>query len=633
MGKLEDLERGLYGKDDEEIRRRSGRRVLFPKSVRNIPQVWQELPKQIGMGEGIKQSILNRKFLKIFFGGVGILALIMGSVFLFFYLGTRGQEAEVTIHDRGTVSAGGLVTIPITFRNTSSTSLKEVELTVVLPAGSIIVEEGQERSAPSRIVRKVEDLDPAEEGSAEIAAKLFGKEGEEKEILATLTYRPENLRARFSAKSSRNFMIGAVPLAIVWEVPEKFSSNQEVQAVIRYNSSASFPFRNMWLRVEYPFGFNVVSSSVKPTEGNNIWNIGDLDPGEEGSIQIAGKITGEEGEIKSFIGALGVFNPLTKEWRAFQESALTSKIAVAPLSITGLLNGSREPIIDLGENLEFALHYKNNTEKPLRNITLRARLEGSVLDLPTLQIDKGTFDSGTNSIVWSSAIAPELRELAPGQGGEFKFEVEIKARPAIRGAGDKNQIVRLNAEISPAFVPEEFSGAGLTGRDLVEAKVRTKILFSAKALHASSPILTSGPIPPRVGSETVYTILWEVRNFTNDIDGVQVVGILPPNVTWKNVFSPKDSRVVFDSATSEVRWNVGKVPAGTGINSPALTMAFQVSVTPSQVDRGKTMTLVTESQFSGKDSFVKEDLQEKIGNINTDLRDEPGGQVQDGVVK
>lgn len=632
MGKLDELEKNLYGKDDEELRRRTKRRVLFPKSLRKLPQVWMDKPKETET-PGEDKNILNRKLLKFFLGGAGVLAIVMSSVFLFFYLGTRGREAEVVIHDRGPITAGELVTIPVTFRNISNTTLKEVELTLVLPEGSLVQEEGQDRQAPSRIIRKIDDLDPNEEESAEITAKLFGKEGEEKEVLATLIYRPENLRARFSSKDSKNFLIGQVPLAVIWEIPEIFSNNQEVKAVVRFNSSASFIFRNMWLRLEYPLGFKFLSSSLKPQEGENTWSLGNIDPGEESSIEVRGRITGEEGEIKSFRADLGVLNTLTKNWVTFRESLAAGKIAVAPLSVTGSLKGSRETTVGLGENLQFVLRYKNNTESTLRNITIRASLQGPILDLQTLVIDKGNFDFNTRSLVWNSATAKELSELEPGEEGEFHFEIKTKFNPAVKEDADKNQVVRMSAEIKPAFVPEEFAGTDLTGRDSIEAKVRTKVLFSARALYRSSPIPTSGPLPPKVGAKTVYTILWEIRNFTNDAENIQVVGILPPNVVWENVFTPQDFRIIFDPATSEVRWNVGKVPAGTGINAPALTLAFQISITPSTADRGRTMTLLTESRLSGKDAFVKEDLQETVGNIGTELRDDPGVSAQEGTVR
>jgi hypothetical protein len=633
MGKLEELEQGIYGKDDEERLRRTKRRVLFPKSIRKLPQVWMDKSKDIRPSGEEDRNMLNRKFLKFFLGGAGVLIIVMGSVFLFLYLGTRGQEAEVTIHDRGPVRAGELVTIPITFRNISSSVLKEVELTVILPEGSLVQEEGQDRPAPSRIVHKISDLDSGKEGSIEVLAKLFGKEGEEKEILTTLIYRPENLRARFSSKASKNFLIGLVPLAVVWEIPEIFSNNQEMKAIVRYNSSASFSFRNMWLRLEYPLGFQFISSAIKSEEGNNIWNVGDIDPGEEGSVEVLGRISGEEGEIKSFRAELGVFNTLTKEWRTFRDSHAAGKIAVTPLSITGSLKGSRETTVGLGENLQFTLRYKNNTEATLRNITVRATLEGPVLDFATLLIDKGNFDFNTRSIVWTAANAKELGELKPREEGEFHFEIQTKSRPAILHDSDKNQVVRLNAEIKPAFIPQEFTGTDLTGRDSIEAKVRTKMLFSSKVLYRSSPLPTSGPLPPKVGAKTVYTILWEIRNFTNDAENVQVIGLLPPNVVWENVFSPKDSRIIFDPATSEIRWNAGKVAAGTGINSPALTLAFQVSITPSTVDVGHALILLIESRLTGKDAFTGEELRETVGSQGTELRDDPGVSSQDGVVK
>ena len=633
MGRLEDLEQNLYDEDEEKIRRRIRRRVLFPRSSRKLPQVWAEKEGAVTAAQG-KGKDWNRVFLKFFWGGIGVLAIVLGAVFVFLYLGTRGQEAELEIYSRGPIEAGELVTIPITFRNVSSTLLKEVELTIILPEGTLVEEGGSAKPAPSRIIRKIEDLSPGKEGSTEITAQFLGKEGEVEKVQASLVYRPENLRARFSSKSSKDFLISRVPLALTLEAPEMLSQSQEMKIIVRYNSSSPRPFGNMWLRMVYPPGFQFISSNPKSDPVTPaIWNIGSLNPGQEGSVEIKGRMTGEEGETKSFQGELGVFNPLTREWKTFRESSVGPKIALTPLSVTMLLNGTREIIISPGDSLRLILRYKNNTELPLRNITVRSALEGVLFDLQTLSINQGIFDQNSRAIVWSAATSPELQELAPGEAGELQFEVKTKSRPPVRGEADQNQTVRISTEIKPAFVPSEFTGTDLTGRDYLEAKVRTQVLFAGKSLFRSSPLRTSGPLPPKVGQKTIYTVLWEVRNFTNAVENIQIVGSLPPNVRWEESFSPQDARVTFDSATSEVRWNVGGIKAGIGVNAPALTLAFQISITPSIVDIGQPLTLVSESRLNGKDNFTQEEIRESLPELSTELREDTATQSSEWVVR
>ena len=625
MGKLEDLEKKLYGEDKEEIHRRMRRRVLFPRSLHKTSPGWQDpLPKPKE-----ESSRPNRTMLRIFLGAMGIIFIILGATFLFLYLGTRGQEAELVIHDRGPIEAGEIITIPFTFRNVSRTALKEVELTIILPEGSVFYDAGENKTAPLRIIRKLEDLNPGAEGMVEITARLFGQEGEGKEVQGILLYRPENLRARFSSKETKIFTIGRVPLALSWEIPEILSRGQEVEARLYYTSSAPQPFRDLWVRFEYPTGFEFISSNPAPEVADSIWKIGALEPGKEGTIRLKGKISGEEGELKSFRSELGIFNPLTKEWRSFREATATSKIAVTLLSIQTFLGGSRKAIITPGDHLNFTLRYKNNTQAVLRGVTARAFLEGEIIDFSSLNFRDAVFDFATRSLVWSQGTAAELREVEPGQSGEFSFSVKTKSIPVVRGEQDKNQTVRLRTEIQTGMAPAGFLGTDLSGRDTLEFKVRTKISFSGKVLFRSSPIPNSGSLPPRVGAKIDYVVLWEVRNFTNDAQNLEAVAILPPNVRWNGVFLPQDGRVVFDQGSGEVRWSVGDVKAGTGIISPALTMAFQVSVIPAEVDVGNFLVLITESRLKGKDAFVGEEITEILPSITTELSNDPAVSLEE----
>lgn len=619
MGKLEDLEKELYKEDGEEILRRMRRRVLFPRSLHKISPIWQEpLPK-------LKEESgrPNRTMLKFFLGAMGIILIILGATFLFLYLGTRGQEAELTIRDRGPIEAGEIITIPFAFRNVSRTALKEVELTIILPEGSVFYDAGEDKTAPLRIIRKLEDLDPGAEGTVEITVRLFGQEGEGKEVQGILLYRPENLRARFSSKETKIFTIGRVPLALSWEIPEILSQGQEVEAVLYYTSNAPQPFQDLWVRFEYPPGFEFISGDPAPEVADSIWKIGALEPGKEGTIRLKGRILGEEGELKSFRSELGIFNPLTKEWKSFREATAVSKIAVTPLSVQAFLSGSRKATVTPGDQLNFTLRYKNNTQAVLRGVTARAFLEGEIIDSSSLNFRDGVFDFATRSLVWGPGTAAELREVQPGQSGEFIFSVKTKTIPVVRGEQDKNQTVRLRAEIQTGVVPAGFLGTDLSSRDALEFKVRTKISFSGKVLFRSSPILNSGSLPPMVGAKTDYVVLFEVRNFTNDAQNLEAVAILPPNIKWNGVFLPQASRVVFDQGSSEVRWSAGDVKAGTGIISPALTLAFQVSVIPAEVDVGNSLVLITESRLKGKDAFVGEEIAEILPSLTTELSNDP----------
>ena len=187
---------------------------------------------------------------------------------------------------------------------------------------------------------------------------------------------------------------------------------------------------------------------------------------------------------------------------------------------------------------------------------------------------------------------------------------------------DKNFVVRLRSNIEAAGVPRELVGTDVRSKETFELKVGSKVLFVGRSLHRSSTIINSGPLPPRVGEKTTYTVLWEVRNFTNDLENAEIKASLPPNIKWENVISPQDAKITFNSVSGEVRWNIGKLKAGTGVLSPALLSEFKLSIIPSIADAGETVLLLSASRLEAKDTFTGEDVGLDIGPLSTELRDD-----------
>jgi hypothetical protein len=316
-------------------------------------------------------------------------------------------------------------------------------------------------------------------------------------------------------------------------------------------------------------------------------------------------------------------DPLTQEWRSFSESSREIKIAVTPLFVKGFLNRN-SGIIAPGESLEFSVRYRNNTQFVLQNITVKAFIESDILDFSSLIIrEGGVFDARTRAIVWGPANIPALKSLAPGSGGEFLFNIKARARPLVRTANDKNLMVTLRTQISPAAIPPQLTGTKLEHEDTLSLKVSSLVLFSGKSLYRTSPFKNSGPLPPRVGKETTYTISWEIRNFNNDLDNVQIQATIPPNVVWKDTIFPSDARIVYDSGSGLVRWSVGAVKAGTGVITPALVGAFKVAITPSVLDINQSPTLINESTLTFRDSFTQEEREMKFNPITIELRQDP----------
>lgn len=620
MGKLEELEEELYGAEsDPGASRRKRQFIVFP-SGKNVETSWDVYAPRPGL---FRRLAISRTVALFFLGG---LVFIVGiGIFVSLYLGSDRREAEVAIASRDPVEGGESFTLPITFRNIASVTLEEAELAVILPPDSFIRDEsGIERAAPPRVIRRIGTLEPGEEGKIEFTVRLFGREGEGKDITAQLLYRPSGLRARFSSQSAKRVTIGRVPLVLYWEMPETVSPRQEVSVTLRASSQARVPFENLWLRLDYPPGFAVASALPEPTTGDALWNIGTLAPGEEKMITLKARFGGAGGETQSLHAGLGAFNEFTKEWKPWRESAREVKLSAAPFLLETTLEGRREGVVRPGSPMGIALRYHNRSSVPVKDISIRAALEGEIIDPASLSIGEGgVFDFSTKAIVWGPGGTEALREVAPDRGGELHIQTRARERPVMHTSADKNLTVKIRAHIEAPRLPQELAGGELAPDDAVEFKVATIALVSGRAVHRTSPIPNTGSLPPKVGEKTTYTIVWEARNFTNEIENGVIRASLPPNVRWEGVVSPQDAGVRFDQAGSAVQWQIGKIAPGTGVVAPARIAAFQISVIPSEIDAGKIMTLATDVRFSGRDAFTGEEISLGMDNLDIQLKDDP----------
>ncbi len=622
MTNLEELEKKLYGSSGkEEMKKRMWRRIIFRSPPHKSPRQWEDAPpKEDETPQSRLRAFTTRTLILYGLGIIFLFILIAGGFFVLFYVGTRGQEARISFDVRSTAAAGVPLTVPVLIENTSDSFLREVEFGIIFPKGALIRAGGGESLAPARLTKRIDDLEPGKKITFEYEARFFGREGEEQTIEGILLYRPESLRARFTARAQKTVTIQGVPLSVSWELPSVVARGQEIEAVVRYGSSAELPFDNLFLRLSYPSGFSFVSGDPKPHAENAIWNIGSLAPGQDGAIRFRGTITGEEGAIQTFRAGLGSFNQSAGEWKSFQESSHETRIAVVPLSIAGEWIGAGAGVVLGGETISFRARFRNNTAFLIKNVSVRVALEGKLFDLSTLSIqDGGVFDFGTQSIVWGPGSTKILKELGPAESGELRFDVQTQARPVVRGPADYNQTIRFRSSIDAATLPAELKGARVSHEDVFELKLASQVLFLARALYENTFIQNSGPYPPVAGEKTTYTIIWEMRNFTNDVDNVLVRGTLPPNIRWEGKTFPEDVRITFDPASSEVRWNIGTIPAGVGVVTSALTGAFQVSATPAPTNRGRAIGLMNESALVGRDSFTGLSFEKVQGDVHADL--------------
>jgi hypothetical protein len=160
--------------------------------------------------------------------------------------------------------------------------------------------------------------------------------------------------------------------------------------------------------------------------------------------------------------------------------------------------------------------------------------------------------------------------------------------------------------------------------------VVTDLQLIPKVLHYSGPIQNTGTLPLGVGKETTFTVVWQIANSTNTVNGVVVKTTLPTGITWNNVIAPSTaaSNLVYNSVTREITWNVGDVPVG----QDAKSIAFKLAITPSTSQINTVPKLTNDITLIGADSITKTPLSQTKRALDTHLVGDTSTVGADGKV-
>jgi len=290
------------------------------------------------------------------------------------------------------------------------------------------------------------------------------------------------------------------------------------------------------------------------------------------------------------------------------------------LFISQQVNGNSSYIASPGETLHYKIFFRNIGSTPFEDLFMIVRLDGSALDFSTIEArNKGQVQPNDNMIIWAYKDVSMLKNLNVQEEGFVEFYVKVKDNFSASGPDQASAVITTNVNLSQ--MTQNFT-----------VKVNSGLTISQKAFYKSFDMQNSGPIPPRVGQATTFTIQWDIRNYFSDAKNVRVKATLPQNVSLTGKTMPEWSNFLYDSASREVTWSPGDILAGTGVNGDPYMLSFQVSLVPSQSQKGSTAPLISQVQISGENQFTGTLITAQNSGVNTSLPDDfensGGGIVQ-----
>ncbi|NCT00178.1 hypothetical protein GW765_04360 [Candidatus Parcubacteria bacterium] len=456
---------------------------------------------------------------------------------------------------------------------------------------------------------------------------LFGQQGSLQEIQATIEYRIKGSNAIFFKPLSHFVTLNSAPIDLAVSANGNVVSGQRSSFTIKIRTNNSVTTQDIGVKVEYPTGFRFEESDVDPVFGDNIWHLGDLAPGSEKEITFSGILFGEERDERAFRFFVGPYTNFSNAELAQVYSSYihTATISKPFIGAQVLIAGIEDEVVAMNseELIPVTIKWSNNLPTRIDDVVLEIKIDGDIVNESSIQSSGGFYDSNTRTLRWDKTNYGSFASVQPGTRSNINFS--LASIPLYQG-GDlaKDEEITLSVSVSGKKPTEGGSLETIKNSSQKIVKINSDLFVTADGFFRSGPFNNIGSIPPVVGQETEYTIIWSVTNSANSVSGAKVTAILPPYVEYKNQISPISESVIFNPNTREVTWNIGAVSRGVGLTQSSKEISFLVGLTPSISQVGSSPILINSTRITARDLFTDETLSDSSREVTTKIINDTG---------
>lgn len=619
--RIEEIKKRLFSRNENLQPKR--REWMFRKKDFTVDTAWK--PDEATMHVFAPPKKPSPVYKKFFLGSIAfaVVAGVFAVVMLFGGNNTVSTElVKINILGNAFVAGGEDLPLTISIDNGNSVSIDSSELVVEYPRGSDVTNTGDyERK---RIT--LGNIAAGEQRNENIHLVLYGEQGSTKDITARIEYRVRGSNAIFTKESKYTVNINTAPLSLSVDAPRESVSNQDYNMTIHAIIGAGRIAPVTAVRVDYPPGFQFYEATPKPIMGNNIFLLEKTDVGAENLIKIRGTLIGVDGDKKAFRISAGERDTGDQSKIAVVYNSTISELTLTRPFIDAkiLVDGVEADSYNVGsqEKVDAEIDWSNNLPTRVDDLEIRAKIYGNALNRTQIS-GSGFYDSNTDTIIWDKSGSQVFSTVEPGEHGKvtFRFGTISLLSGSQSVVGDPTITVELSVKArQPA---EGIATKEVKGFKKVTFKVNTDLQLGMSAVYSSGPFTNTGPLPPKVATETTYTVQWQITNTGNRTAQTDVRATLPINIKFVKVDPASSENVTYTEATREVLWHAGNVARGTGFVVPIRKAAFQVSLTPSLSQVNSVPLLVNDAVITGQDLFTTESLRSTAQRITTKLINDP----------
>lgn len=556
-----------------------------------------------------------------------LLIFFVGAGFAAWYLLFSGSQISsdnigLILAGPSAIGGGEAMSLQVTVSNQNPVPIESATLIIDYPEGARSVNETARPLFEERI--PINSVGSGEVQNVPVRVAIFGEEGQEKEISATIEYRVEGSNGTFYKQSPPlRFRITSTPLVLRVQNNEKVAAGQMVEMKLVAQSNASNPLNNLLIQAEYPNGFEFEESFPPTVFGDNVWKLDELLPGESSEVTVRGTVRGlteETFRIRFDVGPADSSNQyrtssrLTEAWADF---TIERPFINVDLAING--NFEDEVVVRAGESSRVRVDIENTLDETVYDLVVEVVPGGNALREDSIVSENGFYDSNSGTVRWEVANNPSFTQLFPGEKRALNFQVNPRSN---LGTASFDLVVNVYAR----RIAETSAQEQLIGTSQATAKFSSEAFVGGQVGYGDRVFNDTGPIPPQVGQTTTYTVTLVAEAGVNDLTDAVVTTSLPLYVTWLDNYQSSEA-VVYNTVSKQLEWRPGIIDAGQ-----RKELLFQVSLTPSISQVNSVPTLVNSQQLRASDRFTGETLRANAPAITIALSTEAGFNEADGRV-
>jgi len=506
------------------------------------------------------------------------------------------NSIELSVEGPDKIVSGDQVTYKVKYKNVDIVSMQQMELSIRWPNGFYFDKATLEPIDQNATTWLLEDLAPNQTVEFEIYGQLVGSKDEEMSSSFILSYQPENFHSNFKARANVDTKITDAKIEVGIEAIDKILVATEQEIKINFKNLTDETLNDLYIDILYPDDFQIVNNEESEedveeepefiTEGDYLKF--SLEGQAVKTMTIHGMFTVDSKTDQLLVVEVG--NMADEKFRRLARVEKQIVVANPKFDMDFQINGQRgSQNINWSDTLRYQLEITNSSESDISDVVISAVMDSLALDWDSIDT-VGSFSDG--KITWTKEQDEALSLWPAGESRTFTWQINVVSNPQPDRMVEN--IIQINIE-------------GLEDWQQVSSPVMLTIGESISFNNGvywdlAGRRVGSGLLPPQVGEETEYLVIWSLPQATGSFDSVSVTTNLPPDVDFISETDVQGGNLEFDLAERSLTWSMDNF---SDLILP-ITASFLVSITPNEASRGQAATILnaTTVNASGMEDVI-----------------------------